>query len=972
MKKPAALFVISLLIITSAFAKTPKALASDAKLHQISTIAFMENKGQVHDQNQKNRPDVLYSVMAGNMVVHIKNNGVSYQLRRVDSWKEVQNMQAENKYQGAFGASVPDKQTIYRIDLNWVNANTNFTKTEDETLPGFTNYYLENCPNGVLNVKSYAGIVINNLYNGINLHYYKKNGELKHDYIVAPHADYKQIQVQVGGADIHMNEDGSLILSTQLGKVQEGAPMVFQNGKRLIARWEIKNNTLSFDIENYNPNYELIIDPVTRLWGTYYGGNGFDVASSCTTDAQGNVYVTGSTDSVNGSAIATSGSYQTTQQGGSGMPDAFLVKFNSSGQRQWGTYYGGSGYDLGNSCAVDALGNMYVAGFTDSGNGIASAGSHQPASSGGSYDAYLVKFNSSGQRQWGTYYGDAFTDYGIACATDAAGNVYLAGTTGSPYGTFIATPGSQQPTYGGGTYYDAFLVQFNSSGVRQWGTYYGGAGSETGSSCVTDASGNVYLSGSTSSSTGVVIATPASHQPVCGGGSDAFLAKFNSSGVRQWGSYYGGTGDDYGNTCAIDAANNLYVGGYAGTTTGTAIAGPGSYQATYGGGTFDAFLVKLNSSGVRQWGTYYGGPGNNDVGNSCATDASGQVYLAGYTNSNSGTAIASPGSFQPAYGGGVFDAFLVNFDSSGLRQWGTYYGGPADDYGTFCTTDAYNNEYLVGRSPSGTGTIMASPGSYQFAYGGGTYDAFLVKFSDCLLLNPIASANTNICQGTSINLSVSVSSTSSPVFNWSGPSSFTSTAQNPIIAGAGMLNTGVYTVAVIYGICVETATLQINVLSNPTVTAASDRSLICLGESTTLTAGGALSYTFNPGGSGNTLIISPTITTSYTLTGMSANNCSGTALITESVDVCMSVKNEGLTMKDSGLKIWPNPTHGILNLQLDTESEIIILDAMGQIVYAAKLQEGLNQINLEYLAKGMYVLRVWGNQGLKGVKLSRE
>src|SRR5690606_20259205 len=133
-----------------------------------------------------------------------------------------------------------------------------------------------------------------------------------------------------------------------LGKIQEGAPIVYQNNKQLKAKWQIKNNTLSFEIENYNPNLELIIDPITRLWGTYYGGAGDDLGYSCATDASGNVYMAGWTTSNTGTIIATTGSHQSTFGGSS---DAFLVKFNTDGIRQWATYYGGSGSEVSYFCA---------------------------------------------------------------------------------------------------------------------------------------------------------------------------------------------------------------------------------------------------------------------------------------------------------------------------------------------------------------------------------------------------------------------------------------------------------------------------------------------------------------------------------------------------------------------------------------------------------------------------------------------
>ena len=233
-------------------------------------ISFTENKGQVYDQNYKPRPDVLYSAMTGDMTVHIKNNGISYQLYNIDSWKNVKDNLTNKEHVEI------DKQKIYRVDLNWINSNKNFTTSQDETLQGYNNYYLESCPNGALNVKSYTGITLHNLYDGINLHFYEKGGSLKYDYIVEPNSNYKQIQISVEGTEIEINKDGSINLSTRLGKIREGAPIVYQNGRQLKANWKVKNKILSFDIPNYDPKFQLIIDPfITRVWGTYYSGSGF-------------------------------------------------------------------------------------------------------------------------------------------------------------------------------------------------------------------------------------------------------------------------------------------------------------------------------------------------------------------------------------------------------------------------------------------------------------------------------------------------------------------------------------------------------------------------------------------------------------------------------------------------------------------------------------------------------------------------
>ena len=169
----------------------------------------------------------------------------------------------------------------------------------------------------------------------------------------------------------------------------------------------------------------------------------------------------------------------------------------------------------------------------------------------------------------------------------------MAGLTSSSSG--ISFSGYQSSLSGA---FDAFLVKFNSSGIRQWGTYYGGNGGESGYSISTDGSGNVYLSGETSSTFNM--ASGGHQNSFGGGGTDAFLVKFNSSGALQWGTYYGGNGDEIGYSTSIDLFGDIYLSGHTGSAAAIAFGG---HQNSYGGGTYDAFLVKFNSNGVRQWGT---------------------------------------------------------------------------------------------------------------------------------------------------------------------------------------------------------------------------------------------------------------------------------------------------------------------------------------------------------------------------------
>ena len=717
-----------------------------------------------------------------------------------------------------------------------------------------------------------------------------------------------------------------------------------------------------------------------------------------------------------------------------------MVKFNASGVRQWSTYYGGSGNDFGNSCTIDSGGNVYLVGYTGSTSGtvMATAGSHQSIYGGGTNDGFFVKFDGAGIRQWATYYGGTGDDYIYFCTTDAAGNPYLAGTSGTNSGTIIATLGSHQSTNGGGMW-DAFLVKFDGAGLRQWGTYYGGSGNDWGNSCNIDAMNNVYLAGYCDSNTGTVIATTSSHQSVFGGGADAYLVKFNSAGVRQWGTYYGGTGGDTGNFCVTSANGNVYLSGYTSSNTTTMIATTGSHQITFGGGQ-DAFLVQFNSAGVRQWGTYYGGA-NIDGSFSCDTDGSGNIYLLGRTDVNTGTVIATVGSHQSLYGGGVYDAFLVKFNVTGIRQWGTYYGGAGNDYGYACSTDPSGNVYIAGNTPSNTSTLIATTGSHQSSYGG-SGDAFLAKL-ECSVLNPSITVNNPVCVGSNLSFSSSVSYTSVVNYNWSGPSSFTSAILNPSVSNVNALNAGSYSLSVDDGYgCNETTNIIITVnplptvlvnsgaicsgnsftitptgaitysyssgsaINNPTITssysvtgtdvngcsntaissvtinplptinATSSTSLLCTGQTATLTANGATTYTWNTTATTSVISVSPTVTTTYTVNGTSTSGCSNSASITQSVSLCTGLAIQS-GVEAQSISIFPNPTNGFLNVHISTTlnatSYIQILNVLGQIVLTTNIQNQTTQLNISDLKNGLYFVKVLeGNKVIATQKIIKE
>lgn len=269
---------------------------------------------------------------------------------------------------------------------------------------------------------------------------------------------------------------------------------------------------------------------------------------------------------------------------------------------------------------------------------------------------------------------------------------------------------------------------------RVWGRYYGGTavvGEEYARLAVKNSSPTtIALSGSTTS-TG--IASAGAHQFTFGGGFDfdGFVASFNSSGGLNWATYYGGNVDDRAYSVAIDASGNIYACGTTKTSTGTIIATVGSHQATYGGGTYDAYLVKFDAVGVRKWGTYYGGDAQ-DRAMSVTVDLSGNIYIGGETFSPNN--IHTVGAHQTVRGAltfpGYWDLFLAKFNSAGVRQWGTYYGGTGLEFGACVTTDNDNNVYLGGGTDSPNGVnVIATAGTWQTTNTAGDVDGLVAKFT---------------------------------------------------------------------------------------------------------------------------------------------------------------------------------------------------------------------------------------------------
>jgi gliding motility-associated-like protein len=482
-------------------------------------------------------------------------------------------------------------------------------------------------------------------------------------------------------------------------------------------------------------------------WGTYHGGTAGEAFRDLYTDKDGYTYVIGSTMSPNG--ISTPGSQQPMAAGG---PDVFLAKYSPEGTRLWATYFGGPDADQGQHVTMDTTGGfLYISGFTNSTTGIVTAGAYQGLLLG-STDAFLAKFDTSGTLIWSTYYGGSEGETCNAVAVDPDGHVTITGWTNSPDN--IASPGAYQPIFRGQQ--DIFIAQFDGNGARRWSTYYGDIGFDIGLQVAALPNGDLIISGWTSSV--INIASPGAPQNLYAGGTaDAYLLKFSQDGNRIWGTYFGGTLEEYGDALYVAPGGDIFLAGPC--TSPNGLATPGTHQPTIGG-NFDGFIARFDPMGNQLWGSYYGGS-DIDVLYGVTGGLGDGVIIAGHGRST--TNISTPNAHQ-VNSGGDWDAFIAQLDADGDRVWASYYGGSDADQAFGIATDSAGYIYTTGYSFSPN--QISTPGAVQ-ENNGGNDDGFVARFAPCT--EPVLTLTNGgyLCSGSDIVLSLEFSGVPPFTVQWS-------------------------------------------------------------------------------------------------------------------------------------------------------------------------------------------------------------
>jgi hypothetical protein len=368
------------------------------------------------------------------------------------------------------------------------------------------------------------------------------------------------------------------------------------------------------------------------------------------------------------------GAYYHGTNAGAGAYGVFILKFSNSGARIWATYYG-DGVGTGSDLCTDAVGNLFIAGYSEgSGMPVANPGGgawFQGSNAGGS-DVIILKFTNTGALDWATYYGGTAYDLGYSIDNDALGNIYVTGYT-SANNLPTLDPGGgayYQPAKGGGSF-DAFLLKFSNNGNRIWATYYGGSGDEFGNDLTVDGSGNLFVTGSSSSANFPTLNSGTYYDNSLSGWHDVYILKFSNAGVRLWGTLYGGSGldmgvgDETGYSIITDSPGNVFVTGYTSSTNfPTLNPGGGCYfRPSNAGGAQDSYIIEFDNNGTRLWATY-NGTNQIDFGTGLAVNLSGNLYAVGEWQNSGSNGLSNPG------GGAYYSGTFMGSDDSYTMKFG--------------------------------------------------------------------------------------------------------------------------------------------------------------------------------------------------------------------------------------------------------------------------------------------------------------
>jgi hypothetical protein len=365
-------------------------------------------------------------------------------------------------------------------------------------------------------------------------------------------------------------------------------------------------------------------------WHTFYGSSSADIGRGIAVDGIGGIYIVGySLYTWNGS----SGQLPLHPHNeDSENFDITVLKLNTSGVYQWHTFYGGgnspgwSGYDFGTGIALSNIGEIYIAGSSQT-PWDGPTGQQPLHEFSGGIDITLLKLNADGAYLWHTFYGSPYQDNSLgsfSITIDGLGGVYM---TGQDYYSWNG-PDGEPPLYDPSGNGGIFVLKLNSVGGYQWHTFYGSGLTDISRGIAIDGNEGVYITGSSAYSWDGPEGQPPIH--LHSESYDAIVLKLNAEGAYQWHTFYGTSGSDSGQGVAVDSEGGMYING----SSDNSWNGPLDELPLHAySGETDIYILKLDALGSYQWHTFYGST-MYDWGVALAVDNFGGIYSLGISDSS--------------------------------------------------------------------------------------------------------------------------------------------------------------------------------------------------------------------------------------------------------------------------------------------------------------------------------------------------
>lgn len=589
---------------------------------------------------------------------------------------------------GTQKAGYEHSKQAHRVAMKLEGANPAPLVYGTEKQDGHVNYLMgRDESKWIRNAETYARVSYAAVYPGIDLTFRTTGRQLEYDFNLCAGADPRVIRMRFDGADkLELGSDGALVIHTPAGNIRHEQPVAFQddNGQRMAVSAEfeqVAESEIGFKLGAYDATKPVVIDP-TLVYSSYLGGGAADTCRALAVHPMDNVIL----------LAGDSSSSDFLTKASPNNSDVFVGRLTKNGGQFSYTFFGGAGNDTVTGFAVDAMGNGYLCGSTESADFplVHSFGS----ALAGPSDAFVALLNPEGNAfLYSSLVGGSGQEAGVSVAADGNGNAYITGRTTSQD---FPTMGAIQPAYGGGDS-DAFITKLSTDGATLvYSSYLGGTGTEdllARSGINVDAAGNAYVVGQTQSVDFPTKNALRGTKTGAASTSDGFLAGINPSGSDfVFSTYLGGSDDDSAIAVALDQPGNIYV---TGRTKSTGFTGSTSTRPATA--TTDAFVAKLNpAASAIIYLRFVGGDFGDESANAIAVNAAGVAVIAG----SAGPGLPTVNPIQRIFKGGQSDAFVARLTASSDINFSTYLGGSADDVANGVGIDPDGHLFVAGFTDS--------------------------------------------------------------------------------------------------------------------------------------------------------------------------------------------------------------------------------------------------------------------------------